>query len=153
MNLRYVIKTSSGGTHIFKLCLKVAMDNFLMHHLWDRGTPFTAVLQEKYKLRLFKMTCKYLLELSKDIKVRNSPKITPKSSSGQIKHQINPLCNVKILVIMPQLDPSLPRSPQRALGQGLIYSLTCPLPASLYRHTSHPSHFHTISLTVCPTNF
>lgn len=52
MNLRYVIKTSSGGTHIFKLCLKVAMDNFLMHHLWDRGTPFTAVLQEKYKLRL-----------------------------------------------------------------------------------------------------
>lgn len=52
MNLRYVIKTSSGGTHIFKLCLKVAMDNFLMHHLWDRGTLFTAVLQEKYKLRL-----------------------------------------------------------------------------------------------------
>lgn len=94
MNLRYVIKTSSGGTHIFKLCLKVAMDNFWMHNLWDRGTPFTAVLQEKYKLRLFKMTCKYLLELSKDIKVRNSPKITPKSSSGQIKRQINPLCNV-----------------------------------------------------------
>lgn len=38
-------------------------------------------------------------------------------------------------------------------GQGATCSLTCPLPASLYRPTSHPCHFHTISLTVCPTFF
>lgn len=98
-----------------------------------------------------KMTCKYLLDLRKDIiiMVGNSAKISPIYFCGEISSYM------KILPILPHLDPHPIALPAEKLppGQDAICSLTCPLPSSLYHLTSHSCHFDTIPLTVCPTFF
>lgn len=79
------------------------------------GTPIYRCVAKKKNIigAWIKITGNCLLDLRKDIKVRNLPKITPISFSGQIKRLIDPLCNVNILPILPHLDPTLPRSLQR----------------------------------------
>lgn len=101
------------------------------------------------------MTCNYMLDLRKGIKVRNSPKITPISFSGKIKRLFGPPVYCQNFTHFAPFRPHPTALPAERWppGQGAICSLTCPLPASLYRPTSHPCHFYTISLTVCPTFF
>lgn len=87
MKLKYIIKTSFWGIHNFKLCFNVARGHFLFRmfffggggciKLFDRGIPFTAVLREIHNLDLEQNNLLLLVGLRKDIKVRNSPKITP----------------------------------------------------------------------------
>lgn len=80
------------------------------------GTPiYRCVAKKKIYIigAWIKITGNCLLDLRKDIKVRNLPKITPISFSWQIKRLIDPLCNVNIVPILPHLDPTLPRSLQR----------------------------------------
>ena len=57
-----------------------------MNEIVGWGYPHLALYCGKYIICTWiKMTCNYLLDLRKDIKLKNLPKMTPISFSGQIK--------------------------------------------------------------------
>lgn len=120
-----------------------------MHEIVGWGFPHLPLCCGKFIICTWpKMTCNYMMDLRKDIKVRKSPKITPISFSGKIKHLFGPpvYCQ-KFTHFAPfRSHPTALPAERWPPGQGAICSLTCPLPASLYRPTSHPCHFYTISL-------
>lgn len=73
-----------------------------MHEIVGWGTPiYRCVSNNNIICTWIKITGNYLLDLRKDIQDRNVPKITTIYFSGQIKHLIDPLCNVKIVLILP----------------------------------------------------
>lgn len=64
----------------------------MMHEIVKWGYPHLPLCCGKNIIicTWIKMTCNYLLDLRKDIKVKNLPKMTPIFFSGQIKCLIDP---------------------------------------------------------------
>lgn len=100
------------------------------------------------------MTWNNLLHLMNDIRERILPKNITYILFVKKKVYLTPLCTVEFLLFLPYLDFTLPLSLHRndPPEHESISTLTCPLPASLYRQTFF-FRFDTISLTVCATFF